>query len=64
MAAGIVLALAAGPAAASLLFQIKPYDPIALGGAAAALAVVALAACVVPTRRATRIEPIVALRTE
>ncbi len=64
MAAGIVLALAAGPAAASLLFQIKPYDPIALGGAAAALAVVALAACVGPTRRATRIEPIVALRTE
>jgi uncharacterized integral membrane protein len=62
--AGVVLALAAGPAAASLLFQVKPYDPIALGGAAAALAGVALIACFVPARRATRIEPIAALRTE
>jgi predicted permease len=64
VAAGCALALAAGPAAASLLFRVTPYDPAALAGAVAALAVVALLASYVPARRAARIEPVVALRVE
>jgi putative ABC transport system permease protein len=63
-AAGCVLALAAGPAAASLLFHVAPYDPAALAGAVVTLSMIALAASYVPARRATRIEPVVALRTD
>jgi ABC-type antimicrobial peptide transport system permease subunit len=62
--AGSALALAAGPAAASLLFRVKPYDPLALAGAVGALTLVALVASYVPARRATRIEPVAALRTD
>jgi putative ABC transport system permease protein len=62
--AGCALALAAGPAAASLLFRVTPYDPAALAGAVAALAIVALVASYVPARRAMRIEPVVALRAD
>ena len=62
--AGCAIALAAGPAAASLLFRVTPYDPLALAGAVGALAIVALAASYVPARRATRIEPAIALRAD
>jgi predicted permease len=62
--AGCAVALAAGPAAASLLFRVTPYDPTALAGAVAMLAVVALLAGYVPARRATRIEPVAALRAD
>jgi len=63
-AVGCALALAAGPAAASLLFRVRPYDPAALGGAVGILAIVALIASYLPARRATRIEPVAALRVE
>jgi ABC-type antimicrobial peptide transport system permease subunit len=62
--AGCALALAAGPAAASLLFRVTPYDPLALAGAVALLAIVALAASYLPARRAARIEPVIALRAD
>ena len=45
----------------SQLFQISATDPLALTAAAAVLAVVAVAACVLPARRATRIDPVIAL---
>jgi predicted permease len=45
----------------SQLFQISATDPIALTGAAAVLALVAVAACALPARRATRIDPVIAL---
>jgi len=48
----------------SILFEVKPSDPVTLGGVAAILLVVALAACFVPARRATRIDPLIALRCE
>jgi predicted permease len=48
----------------SILFEVKSSDPITLGGVAAILLVVALAACFVPARRATRIDPLVALHCE
>ena len=63
-AAGCLLALSAGRAAASLLFRVTPCDPAALAGAVAAMAIVAVLASYVPARRATRIEPFDALRTE
>ena len=61
---GIGLALAGGRFAASLLFRVEPYDPAALAGAAALLVTIALLASYLPARRATRIEPVIALRTD
>jgi len=48
----------------SLLFETRPLDPVTFAGTAAVLLVAALAACLVPARRATRVDPAVALRTE
>jgi hypothetical protein len=60
---GLAIAIAAGRAVASLLFNVSPRDPLALGGAALALLVVAVLASVAPAWRATRIPPSQALRT-
>jgi putative ABC transport system permease protein len=61
---GIALALAGGRTAATLLFGVKPYDPAMLTGAVGLLVVIALAASFAPARRATRIEPVAALRAD
>jgi putative ABC transport system permease protein len=61
---GVVGALALGRLAGSLLFELKPGDPMTLAGSVAVTLAVALLAAYVPARRATRIDPLIALRAE
>ncbi len=64
LALGLGVAVFASRALAGLLYQVAPTDPVALAGAAAFLALVALAACVVPAWRAVRVDPAEALRAD
>jgi putative ABC transport system permease protein len=64
IAVGIAAAAWAGPGIESLLFGVKPRDAITLTAAAGGLLVVALLASYVPARRATRVDPLTALRVE
>jgi predicted permease len=68
LAAGLLLGLGGAFAATRLLrgflFEVQPLDPLTFGAGAALLAAVALLACWLPARRATRVDPMAALRME
>jgi putative ABC transport system permease protein len=64
IAIGIAGALAAGRAIASQLFEVAPYDPLVLAATALILTTAAAIACWLPARKATRVNPVEALRTE
>jgi putative ABC transport system permease protein len=64
VATGLVAAVMMARLAAAVLFAVKPTDPTALAAAAAILAGVSVAACVIPARRAARVDPVEALTAE
>ncbi|MFN0119751.1 MAG: ABC transporter permease [Blastocatellia bacterium] len=65
---GVALGIAGGMALArlltSMLFGVKPYDPLCFVIAALTLVAVAALACFLPARRATRVDPMIALRAD
>jgi predicted permease len=64
VAIGIAAALVVARVLTTLLFGVRPYDPVTIASVALVVTLVALAACWLPARRATRIAPITALRCE
>jgi len=62
--AGIFAAAAMTRFMRSLLFQVSAIDPLVFAAVALVLALVAAIACVIPARRATRLDPVIALRSE
>lgn len=61
---GVALAYGGGQAATAMLFELKPSDPLTLGTALVSLSVVAALASLLPARRASRSDPMTALRDE
>ncbi|MDX1577486.1 MAG: ABC transporter permease [Gemmatimonadota bacterium] len=64
LAIGVAVSLLVTSLLANLLFEVSPTDPVTFIAVAATLAAVALAACLLPAIRATRVDPLIALRTE
>ncbi|HSR52117.1 MAG TPA: FtsX-like permease family protein, partial [Acidobacteriota bacterium] len=64
IAIGLVSALGLSRYIESWLYEVQPTDPWALASVVLTLSLVALAACLLPARRATRVDPIIALRAE
>jgi predicted permease len=64
IATGLLLAWRLTPLLSSLLFGVSPFDPLTFLAIAAFLAAVGALACYAPARRATRIDPLIALRYE
>jgi putative ABC transport system permease protein len=62
LAVGLATSFAVTRLIASQLFGVSPHDPVTLCGVMAVVASAGLAACYSPARRATRVDPMVALR--
>jgi ABC-type antimicrobial peptide transport system permease subunit len=63
-ALGLAIALGLGRSLAALLYEVEPGDPLTMAGVTLALGAAALGAAFLPARRATRIDPAVALRSD
>ena len=61
---GLLLALGLGRACSSLLYKVSPMDPLAFALASSLLFVTSMIACYLPARKATRVSPLTALRSE
>ena len=61
---GLAITLVTGKLVRSLLYGMEPSDPVTLVSVAVVLLLVALIATVLPARRATRVDPMIALRAE
>jgi predicted permease len=64
IAAGLAISLAATPQLAPMLYRVSPADPVSMAGAALFLIAVAVLGSLFPALRATRVDPILALRQE
>ena len=64
LALGFLIALGLTRQLSSLLFGVSAYDPLTYGGVTLILVIVAFLACYIPARRATRVDPLIALRYE
>ncbi|MBA2259257.1 MAG: FtsX-like permease family protein [Acidobacteria bacterium] len=68
IAAGLVVGIAGSIVASrllgTLLYEVKPHDPVVLGAIVAVLGTSAFAACLVPARRAASVDPLVVLKEE
>ncbi|HVX39962.1 MAG TPA: ABC transporter permease [Gemmatimonadaceae bacterium] len=64
MTLGLAMAFGISQLLKVILFQVEPRDPVIFGGVAAVLGLVGLVACLVPARRATLVDPLVALRSD
>lgn len=61
---GIAAAVGLTQLLRNLLFEVQPLDPVSFGGAVVTLLIFAALACYLPARRATRVDPLIALRQE
>jgi putative ABC transport system permease protein len=64
LAIGLIAAVAMSRALSAYLYQTTPYDPLVLVTVAAAFLASGAVACLGPARRATMVDPLIALRTE
>ena len=64
LAVGLLATFFAARLVESLLYRTSAHDPLTLAGIVCTLGVVAFLACLIPARRATRVDPMIALRSE
>jgi ABC-type antimicrobial peptide transport system permease subunit len=62
IAGGVLGALLVGRAVSTMLYGVSPDDPVSIASASLVLGVVALVACALPAYRASRLDPLAALR--